>query len=45
MALEEVPMLNGGGSDDLNYAYQFNDETLWVAGEAVEQDSAEEDDM
>jgi len=34
--------LNGGGVDDLNYAYQFNDETLWIAGEAVVQEMAVE---
>jgi len=41
--MEDIPMLNGGGSDDVNYAYQFKDETLWVAGEAIDQSEAGDD--
>jgi hypothetical protein len=44
MTITDVPMLNGGGNDDVNYAYQFGDETLWVAGEAIDQSGADESD-
>lgn len=36
MQVAPVDLLNGAGADDVNYAYQFNDGTLWIAGSAVE---------
>jgi hypothetical protein len=36
MQVTPVDLLNGAGADDVNYAYQFNDGTLWIAGSAVE---------